>query len=165
MSEVLPVGRPGHPRGYYQRDYPEPIKVGAIILAVNEGVSKAADTLNIPRRTLRLWVERAGGLAELCRIGQLAAEQSLSAARSALGNEVRRRASKLSEENLITAFTESLKAEEQARQATTAPASAQVVVVVGGERVPLAVEADTPSQPPGEGAIEATSKQLPETTS
>ena len=150
MNETLPVGRPGKPRGYYRRDYPEPIKTGAIILAVNEGVSKAADTLNIPRRTLRLWVEQAGGLAELCRIGRLAADQSLSAARAALGNEVRLRVGKLSEEGLLVAFTESLKAEERAREAAPAATGAQVVVVVGGERMPLSVDTDNPSPAPAE---------------
>lgn len=60
-EDYAPAER-GGPVGVTEHDYPDPARLGLMLLAVRDGVTETAKRRGVPRRTLQHWLEDYGGV-------------------------------------------------------------------------------------------------------
>ncbi len=113
------------------RTYSETERLGAMTVALRDGVVAASKATQIPQRTLNQWFYDAGGLAEIRAYASAAADRSLSMAELAVCNEVARRAGlkEMADDELMTTF----RALVTARATATATAGAAAGAEAGAQ--------------------------------
>lgn len=113
------------------KQWSETEKLGAIVIAVRDGVQDAARRLGVPDRTIYCWLQDAGGIAEVRALANIRAEEGLSMAERAVYDAVAKRLAKnqIGDEDLLRTFRALIEARtEQAPQQAQAAAQANVHV-------------------------------------
>jgi hypothetical protein len=115
-----------------RRPWSETEKLGALVIAVREGVPEASRRLKVPQTTLYTWLQAAGGVGEVRRLASMRAEEALSVAERAVYDEVARRmtAQAMGDDQLMITFRALVDARREGggtqQQAQQAQASAHV---------------------------------------
>ena len=172
-SLATPLGsepKPGtHRRRRTRRQaYSEPERIIALMVVSLVGVNQASKDVNIPVRTLYAWVDKyadGGGVALMREEACKALGHTMFATALECCREIRKRLADMPGDQLLDAL-KALSAgatvyPDTLPQASAAPTPAQVVVVVGNDRLPLAVEADNPQLSPEQETITVEASQPP----
>lgn len=73
------------------RTYTQAEKLGAIVIAVRDGVGEASRLMKLPDRTIYCWLQEAGGVAEVRALANMRAEEALSRAEQSVYEEIETR--------------------------------------------------------------------------
>lgn len=97
------------------RSYSPTQKIGAMALAVTEGVSHASEVAGVPEATLYTWFENdAEGLRAVRKFVSVGVADSIARARKAISQEIIRRIEKLEGPELAETFRAMMKHEAEA---------------------------------------------------
>ena len=155
----------GQRRSYHT--YTDLERVSALILMAAVGVRDACNALDVPERTMRRWVAEAGGIDGLSNeVGK-----ALGVTRYAVALKVCQAIVDRLTEFTPSELLDALRAlaagatHPDAQHLDQPAAPAQVVVMVGSDRIPLPASSDTPSPVPEVKVVEGTAKRLPDSAS
>ena len=162
------VRKPGHPakgRTRHYNLYTDLDRISALILVAAVGVRDACEALGVPERTIRRWVADCGGIDGLsAEVGK-----ALGVTRYAVALRVCQAIIERLPDFTPSELLDALRAlsagvarpDALEGDGPAAPTPAQVVVVVGNDRLPLAVEADNPQLSPEQETITVEASQPP----
>ena len=99
--------------------------MGAMVLAMQEGVAIAGESFGVPRTTLQNWFKPYGGIGEVGRELEAKARDAGMRARQAVFEAMANKASELRDKQLVEAFGKALGTTAEGGAGPTADAHAE----------------------------------------